>query len=87
MGMFDRIIGDFNCPYCNAEFKELQTKQLTNCLDECKIGDDIYINGFKISTGEFEVHSYCNKCNNTIEGVGIIEEGKLIDIIYTIDVL
>ena len=80
MGMFDRVITDFKCPYCSFKMtkKEIQktlndrdntwqTKATAKLLDVYHSGDKLKITKFKIEKGWMEIHHVCPKCDKFVQ--------------------
>ena len=99
MGMFDRVIADFKCPYCSFILtkKEMrktldskddtwQTKATAKLLDVYQSNDKLKITKFKIEKGWMEIHHVCPKCDKFVQAEIEVKNGRLVNkVIYTKD--
>jgi len=92
MGMFDRVIADFECPYCGHKLSKYemektldttdetwQTKATPKVLDVYKTGDKVKFGKVKISEGWMEIHHVCPKCDKFVQAEIEIKKNRLSD--------
>ena len=90
MGIFDNVIADFKCPYCEygltkeeiestIEEKDetWQTKATLKLLDIYKIGDEPKFGKVKIDEGWMKIHHVCPKCKKFVDAEIEIKNGRL----------
>ena len=90
MGMFDRVIADFKCPYCGFKVSKeemektledkddtWQTKATAKFLDIYQYNDKLKITKFKIEKGWMEIHHVCPKCNKFVQAEIEVVNGRL----------
>ncbi len=90
MGMFDRVIADFKCPYCGFKLvkskveKTLgksddtwQTKAAAKLLEIYKIGDKLKFHKVKIEKGWMEIHHVCPECDKFVQAEIQVKKGRL----------
>ena len=90
MGLFDTIIADFKCPYCEYKItkeemeKDIenidawQTKATACMMDVYRIGDKLNFEGsLKIDDSWIGIHHICPKCKKFVEAEIRIKKSKL----------
>lgn len=77
MGLFDTVLVDYNCPYCGVKLDHFQTKALENLMYSYRLGDQVKTDKIVIKNGTFELHTFCDKCENTIDGKAVVKNNKI----------
>lgn len=78
MGVFDTIAVKHDCPNCHGERHNYQTKQLTGCMGEYRMGEPINLG--RGPDFDFGLYDSCGSCGVTIVGVGAVRNHTLCEV-------